>query len=74
MKKEVKTETVNHKIFDIPSEQVYCKKCKTTNYFYEDDEPHYKCDTCGADLTALLKKNRLINSLPKPFTEPKAWD
>ena len=68
------TTTINGKVFHVPADEVYCKKCKTTNYFYEDDLQPFKCDTCGADLTALLKKNRLINSLPKPFTEPKAWE
>ena len=53
MKKEVKTETINGKVFHVPSDEVYCKKCKTTNYFYDDDLPPYKCDTCGKVLVKL---------------------
>jgi len=58
MKKEVKTETFNGKVFHVPSDEVYCKKCKTTNYFYADDKPPFKCDTCGADLSGLLKRDK----------------
>jgi|GEM_PF-6335801 len=36
--------------FETPSLQLYCKKCKTTNYFYDDNEPPCKCDRCGTVL------------------------
>ena len=50
--KKPKTVTINHKVFLVPAMQLYCKKCKTTNYFYEDDKPPYQCDNCGKELTA----------------------
>jgi len=36
--------------FETPSLQLYCKKCKTSNFFYDDNKPPYKCDNCGAAL------------------------
>ena len=36
--------------FDMPTLQLYCKKCRTTNFFYDDNKPPYLCDSCGAEL------------------------
>jgi len=36
--------------FDTPTLEIYCEKCETTNFFYEDNEPPYICDNCGAEL------------------------
>jgi len=36
--------------FDTPTLELYCEKCETTNYFYEDNKPPYICDCCGAEL------------------------
>ena len=38
--------------FDTPSLELYCEKCETTSYFYDDNEPPYICDSCGAELEA----------------------
>jgi len=37
--------------FDTPSRELYCEKCGTTSFFYDDNEPPYLCDCCGAELT-----------------------
>jgi ribosomal protein S27E len=37
--------------FDVPIEQIYCGKCKTTNYFYDDNATPFHCDGCGLELT-----------------------
>jgi ribosomal protein S27E len=52
-----KTVTVNGKIFAVPDYELYCEKCGTTNYFYSDNTPPYKCDNCGTALDA--EKDRL---------------
>ncbi|MCL2243176.1 MAG: hypothetical protein FWC03_01755 [Treponema sp.] len=36
--------------FDTPDLELYCEKCGTTNFFYDDNEPPYLCDSCGAEL------------------------
>ena len=38
--------------FDTPALELYCEECETTNYFYDDNEPPYLCDVCGAQLEA----------------------
>ena len=36
--------------FETPSLELFCEKCETTNFFYNDNEPPYICDCCGAEL------------------------
>jgi TPR repeat protein len=43
--------------FDIPSDQIFCKKCKTTNYFYDDNALPFLCDYCGAELKTVQGKS-----------------
>ncbi|GHV61823.1 hypothetical protein AGMMS49587_06960 [Spirochaetia bacterium] len=38
---------LNGKKFEVPDKELYCEKCGTTNYIYEDMQPPYKCDNCG---------------------------
>ena len=37
-------------MFDTPSMELFCTQCKTTNFIYDDNEPPYICDCCGAEL------------------------
>ena len=59
MAKKSKTETINNMVFHVPSKELICKKCGTTNYFYKDNKSPYLCDDCGADLAkhALTKQD-----------------
>ena len=50
MGKEKKTMIINGKSFEVPKGQLYCEKCGTTNFIYDDMDPPYKCDDCGAVL------------------------
>ena len=36
--------------FEIPELELFCEKCETTNFIYDDMKPPYKCDNCGAEL------------------------
>ena len=36
--------------FDTPALELYCEKCETTNFFYDDNKPPYHCDRCGSEL------------------------
>ena len=36
------------KYFELPEQELYCEKCETTNYIYDDMKPPYKCDNCGS--------------------------
>jgi len=47
MGKEIKTTIINGKSFEVPKGQIYCEKCGTTNFIYDDMNPPYKCDECG---------------------------
>ena len=38
--------------FEISVKELYCEKCETTNFIYDDMEEPYKCDDCGAELMA----------------------
>ena len=51
MKKE-KTVTIKGKKFEVPGGSLYCKKCKTTNFIYDDMNPPYFCADCGNPLKA----------------------
>ena len=53
MNKKPKTQTINGKTFEIPDMELYCEKCKTTNYIYCDMKPPCKCDNCGAELEVI---------------------
>ena len=47
---ESKIKKAKEKIkFETPAFQIYCKKCKTTNFFYSDNKPPYKCDSCNIE-------------------------
>ena len=35
------------KTFEIPKGQLYCEKCGTTNFIYDDMKPPYTCDNCA---------------------------
>ena len=45
-----KTVTLKDKKFEVPDGSLYCKKCKTTNFIYEDMKPPYFCADCGKPL------------------------
>ena len=47
------TVIVNGKKFEIPEHQLYCEKCSTTNFFYYDNEPPYRCDNCKNPLDVM---------------------
>ena len=47
MENKPKTITVDGKTFEVPDAQVLCKSCGTTNYFYDDNKPPFRCDNCG---------------------------
>ena len=49
-KKKPKTITFNNKTFEVPDAEVLCEECGTTNYFYSDDKPPFRCDNCGVVL------------------------
>jgi rRNA maturation endonuclease Nob1 len=51
MSKE-KTVTIHGKKFEVPGGSLYCKKCKTTNFIYDDMKPPYFCADCGKPLKA----------------------
>jgi ribosomal protein S27E len=51
--KHEKTITLNEEKFDVPELELYCEKCRTTNFFYSDNKPPYKCDNCGELLDAV---------------------
>ncbi|GHV89499.1 hypothetical protein AGMMS50268_00020 [Spirochaetia bacterium] len=36
--------------FDIPKYQLFCEKCGTTSYFYNDKMPPFHCAECGLEL------------------------
>jgi len=42
-------EKFGHK-FEVPDAELFCEKCETTNFIYNDMKPPYKCDSCGAEL------------------------
>ena len=37
--------------FETPEQELYCEKCETTNYIYNDMKAPYKCDCCGEELS-----------------------
>ena len=39
-------------VFEQCAFQIYCEKCKTTNFFYDDNKPPYRCDRCKSLLDA----------------------
>jgi len=41
---------VNGKKFEVPDLELYCEKCGTMNFFYDDDAPPYNCDNCKKPL------------------------
>jgi hypothetical protein len=43
---------VNGKKFEVPELELFCEKCGTTNYFYDDNKPPYYCDNCKNPLDA----------------------
>ena len=45
-----KTVTLKDKKFEVPDGSLYCKKCKTTNFIYDDMKPPYFCADCGKPL------------------------
>ena len=47
-----KTKTINGKTFEIPDMELFCEKCGTTNFIYDDMKAPYLCDDCGAELDA----------------------
>ena len=47
-----KTVTIKGKNFEVPGGTLYCKKCKTTNFIYDDMKPPYFCADCGKPLKA----------------------
>ena len=51
MSKE-KTVKVHGKKFEVPGGSLYCKKCKSTNFIYDDMKPPYYCADCGKPLKA----------------------
>jgi ribosomal protein S27E len=57
MSDKPKTISLNGKTFEIPGYELFCVKCGTTNYFYSDNKPPYKCDSCGAIL--VIEKNKV---------------
>ena len=53
MKKNInKTVEKGGKKFEVPNGEIYCEKCGTTNFIYDDMKPPYKCDNCGSPLNA----------------------
>jgi ribosomal protein S27E len=60
--KHEKTITLNGKTFEVPELELYCEKCETTNFFYSDNKPPYKCDNCGESLDAV--KDNLRQETP----------
>jgi hypothetical protein len=38
--------------FEVPDGELYCEKCGTNNFIYNDMKPPYKCDHCGSPLNA----------------------
>jgi predicted Zn-ribbon and HTH transcriptional regulator len=51
-KNEKKIVKKNGKNFEVPSGEICCEKCGTTNFIYNDMKPPYKCDDCGSPLDA----------------------
>ena len=47
-----KTVTIKGKKFEVPGGSLYCKKCKSTNFIYDDMKPPYFCADCGKPLKA----------------------
>ena len=45
-----KTVETSGKKFEVPDGSLYCKKCKTTNFIYDDMKPPYFCADCGNPL------------------------
>ena len=50
------------KIFKLPIGEFYCADCETTNYFYDDDKPPYKCDRCQREFKLMMDGGKLIES------------
>ena len=61
MENKSRTTTINGKTFDVPSKEILCKKCGTTNYYYDDNAPPYKCNNCGKVLVNLYPDPPLKN-------------
>ena len=51
-----KTVTIKGKKFEVPDGTLYCKKCKTTNFIYDDMKPPYFCADCGNPLKVDTKE------------------
>ena len=47
-----KVVTLNEKKLEVPELELYCEKCRTTNFFYHDNKPPYHCDNCKNVLDA----------------------
>jgi transcription initiation factor TFIIIB Brf1 subunit/transcription initiation factor TFIIB len=43
--------------------ELYCEKCGTTNFIYDDMKPPYECDDCGAALDEANKTEVDLESL-----------
>jgi hypothetical protein len=53
--------TINGKKLEVPELELFCEKCGTTNYFYDDDKPPYHCDNCKNTLDAEKDKLSPVN-------------
>ena len=51
-----KTVEIKSKKFEVPSGSLYCKKCKTTNFIYDDMKPPYFCADCGKPLKTKIQE------------------
>lgn len=34
-------------VFEVPEKELYCEKCETTNFIYENMNVPHECDNCG---------------------------
>jgi len=51
-----------NKIIELPIGEIYCIDCETTNFFYSDDKPPYKCARCKKEFKLLMDGGKLIES------------
>ena len=47
-----KAVTVGGRKFEVPKGNLYCKKCKSSNFIYDDMKPPFLCADCGSPLDA----------------------
>ena len=50
------------KHFDTPIGELYCEDCEIMNFFYNDNEPPYRCDSCGKEFKTMMDGDELIES------------